>query len=217
MFAGLSNGGIMNCFYNKNSYENMKDEELVELSVTGDKSATEFILNKYKNFVKAVVRVYFLVGADRDDVVQEGMIGLFKAIRDFDNTKQSSFKSFAEICVKRQVLTAIKNATRQKHIPLNSYISLSKPSFDDENSEETLIDTLTGDESVDPEQLFIGKENIESLGLKIEQNLSSLEKEVLGMYLNGISYQKIAVILGRSPKSIDNALQRVKKKIEKFI
>ncbi len=207
---------VENLYLNRN-FENLSDEELVELSVTGDKSATEYILDKYKNFVKAVVRMYFLVGADRDDVVQEGMIGLFKAIRDFDNTKQTSFKSFAEICVRRQVLTAIKNATRQKHMPLNSYISLSKPAYDDENSEDTLMDTLSVNESTDPEELFIGKENIEILGVKIEENLSKLEKEVLKMYLNGISYQEIASIMGRTPKSIDNALQRVKKKLEKFI
>ncbi len=204
-------------FYKNRNFENLTDEELVELSVTGDKSATEYIFDKYKNFVKAVVRMYFLVGADRDDVVQEGMIGLFKAIRDFDETKQTSFKSFAEMCVKRQVLTAIKNATRQKHIPLNSYISLSKSSYDDENSEGTLLDTLTDKESADPEELFIGKENIEILGEKIDENLSKLEKEVLNMYLKGISYQEIAKIMKRTPKSIDNALQRVKKKLEKFV
>ena len=204
-------------FYKNRNFENLTDEELVELSVTGDKSATEYIFDKYKNFVKAVVRMYFLVGADRDDVVQEGMIGLFKAIRDFDETKQTSFKSFAEMCVKRQVLTAIKNATRQKHIPLNSYISLSKSSYDEENSEGTLLDTLTDKESADPEELFIGKENIEILGEKIDENLSKLEKEVLSMYLKGISYQEIAKIMKRPPKSIDNALQRVKKKLEKFV
>lgn len=204
-------------FYKNRNFENLTDEELVELSVTGDKSATEYIFDKYKNFVKAVVRMYFLVGADRDDVVQEGMIGLFKAIRDFDETKQTSFKSFAEMCVKRQVLTAIKNATRQKHIPLNSYISLSKSSYDDENSEGTLLDTLTDKESADPEELFIGKENIEILGEKIDENLSKLEKEVLNMYLKGVSYQEIAKIMKRPPKSIDNALQRVKKKLEKFV
>ena len=207
----------MDILYNDRDFENLSDEELVELSATGDKSATEFILDKYKNFVKAVVRMYFLVGADRDDVVQEGMIGLFKAIRDFDDTKQTSFKGFAEMCIKRQVLTAIKNATRKKHIPLNRYISLSKPAYDDENSEETLIDTLLFNDNSNPEELFIGKENIEDLGVKIEENLSKLEKKVLQMYLNGISYQEIAKIMGRSPKSIDNALQRVKKKIEKFV
>jgi len=115
------------------------------------------------------------------------------------------------------VLTAIKNATRRKHIPLNSYISLSKPTFDDDNSEETFGDTLISSECLNPEELFIGKENVENIGVKIDQNLSKLEKEVLALYLNGISYQEIAKIMNRSPKSIDNALQRVKKKIEKFI
>ncbi len=207
----------MDKLYNNGDFEALSDEQLVELSMAGDKNATEYILERYKNFVKAVVRMYFLVGADRDDVVQEGMIGLFKAIRDFDETKQTSFKSFAEICVRRQVLTAIKNATRQKHMPLNSYISLSKPAYDDENSEDTLLDTLALSDGQDPEELFIGKENIELLGVKIEENLSKLEKEVLRMYLSGISYQEIAVIMGRTPKSIDNALQRVKKKLEKFV
>ncbi len=201
----------------ENLYKNLSDEELVELSATGDKNATEFLLDKYKNFVKTVVRVYFLVGADKEDVVQEGMIGLFKAIRDFDEGKQTSFKSFAEICIKRQVLTAIKNATRQKHIPLNSYVSLSKPVYEDENSDGLLIDTLSSGETADPEALFIGKEKLEILGVKIDETLSKLEKEVFNMYLSGVSYQEIAKIMNRSPKSVDNALQRVKKKLEKFI
>ncbi len=207
----------MTNFYKNREFQKLSDEELVELSATGDKSATEYLLDRYKNFVRTVVRMYFLVGADREDVVQEGMIGLFKAIRDFDVTKQTSFKGFAEMCVRRQVLTAIKNATRQKHMPLNSYISLSKPAYDDDNSDDTLIDTLSVNRETDPEELFIGKENIEILGVKIEENLSKLEKEVLKMYLSGISYQEIASIMGRSPKSIDNALQRVKKKLEKFV
>lgn len=201
----------------ENLYKNLSDEELVELSATGDKNATEFLLDKYKNFVKTVVRVYFLVGADKEDVVQEGMIGLFKAIRDFDEGRQTSFKSFAEICIKRQVLTAIKNATRQKHIPLNSYVSLSKPVYEDENSDGLLIDTLSSGETADPEALFIGKEKLEILGVKIDETLSKLEKEVFNMYLSGVSYQEIAKIMNRSPKSVDNALQRVKKKLEKFI
>lgn len=207
----------MTNFYKNREFQKLSDEELVELSATGDKSATEYLLDRYKNFVRTVVRMYFLVGADREDVVQEGMIGLFKAIRDFDVTKQTSFKGFAEMCVRRQVLTAIKNATRQKHMPLNSYISLSKPAYDDDNSDDTLIDALSVNRETDPEELFIGKENIEILGVKIEENLSKLEKEVLKMYLSGISYQEIASIMGRSPKSIDNALQRVKKKLEKFV
>lgn len=201
----------------ENLYKNLSDEELVELSATGDKNATEFLLDKYKNFVKTVVRVYFLVGADKEDVVQEGMIGLFKAIRDFDEGRQTSFKSFAEICIKRQVLTAIKNAIRQKHIPLNSYVSLSKPVYEDENSDGLLIDTLSSGETADPEALFIGKEKLEILGVKIDETLSKLEKEVFNMYLSGVSYQEIAKIMNRSPKSVDNALQRVKKKLEKFI
>lgn len=201
------------CPYSKN-YDALSDEALVELSATGDKYATEYLLSRYKNTVRSKARMYFLVGADRDDIVQEGMIGLFKAIRDFDNTKQASFKSFAELCVRRQIITAIKTATRKKHIPLNSYISLSKPVFDDEN-EGFFSDVLSELEEYSPEDMFIKKENAEDVGKKIEKTLSKLEKEVLEMYLDGKSYQEIAKVMGRPPKSIDNALQRIKKKLEK--
>ena len=175
--------------------------------------ATEFLLARYKNTVRSKARMYFLVGADHDDIVQEGMIGLFKAIRDFDSKKQVSFKSFAELCVRRQIITAIKAATRKKHIPLNSYISLSKPLFDDDNGD--FSDFLSELEATGPEDMFIWKENAADVVKKIEESLSKLEKEVLNMYLDGKSYQEIAKIMNRPPKSIDNALQRIKKKLEK--
>ncbi len=196
-------------------YERLADEDLAELSAGGDKKATEYILTRYKNLVRSKARMYFLVGADREDIIQEGMIGLFKAIRDFDRTKLASFKGFAELCVKRQIITAVKTATRQKHMPLNTYVSLSTPRYDDEfeGMPDELIPELL---ELDPERLFIKKENAEFLDGKMDEVLSELEKKVLAMYLEGRSYQEIAQKLSRSPKSIDNALQRVKKKMERF-
>ena len=196
------------------NYNALTDEELVELSSGGDKNATEYLLSRYKNAVRAKARMYFLAGADRDDIVQEGMIGLFKAIRDFDITKQASFKSFAELCVRRQIITAIKTATRKKHLPLNSYISLSKPAFLEEG-EGSFLDFLSELEEAGPEDLFISKENAKDMGIKIKESLSKLEKEVLDMYIEGMSYQEIAKVMQRPAKSIDNALQRIKKKLEK--
>lgn len=195
-------------------YEQLTDEAVVELSAGGDKNATEYILSKYKNLVRARAKQYYLAGADREDLVQEGMIGLFKAIRDFDNTKQASFLSFAELCVKRQILTAIKTASRQKHQPLNSYVSLSKTVYDDD-AERTLVDMLVERDAVDPEEMFLRREKAHALGVKIDEKLSDLEKMVLSMYLDGMNYQEIAKELNRPPKSIDNALQRVKRKLEK--
>ena len=195
-------------------YDNMSDEELVELSASGDRRAVEIILGRYKNLVKNRAKLYFLAGADHDDIVQEGMIGLFKAVRDFDITKQPTFRGFAEICVKRQILTAIKASTRQKHIPLNSYVSLSEPLFDD-NADRTLVDMLAERETTDPEELFLRRENVELLSTEIESKLSNLEKTVLSLYLGGMNYQEIAAELKRTPKSIDNALQRIKHKLYK--
>lgn len=197
-------------------FDSMLDEELVISAREGDKEALEYIINKYKNFVRAKARSYFLIGADREDIVQEGMIGLYKAIRDFKNDKLSSFRAFAELCITRQIITAIKTATRQKHIPLNSYISLNKPIYDEE-SDRTLLDILTAAKITDPEELVISKEELSSIECKIGEILSDLELEVLMSYLQGKSYQEIAVDLDRHVKSIDNALQRVKRKLEKFL
>lgn len=192
------------------------DEQLLLQIKSGDGVALEQLINKYKNFVRAKAKTYFLVGADKEDIVQEGMIGLFKAIRDFKDDKLVSFKSFAEICVTRQIITAIKTATRQKHMPLNSYVSLNKPVFEDDG-ERTLMETINHDTISDPEMLFISKEELNRIEGKINEILSPLELEVLHFYLQGKSYQQIAVILNKEVKSIDNALQRVKKKIEKFL
>lgn len=197
-------------------YDDMLDEEIVHLSKNGDMRAQEYLINKYKNFVRAKARSYFLIGADKDDIIQEGMIGLYKAIRDFKPDKLSSFRAFAELCITRQIITAIKTATRQKHIPLNSYVSLNKPIYDEE-SDRTLLDVLSGAKVSDPEELVISREELVNIESKIGEVLSSLECEVLRSYLEGRSYQEIACDLDRHAKSIDNALQRVKRKLEKYL
>lgn len=198
------------------SFDNMLDEEIVLKARDGNSECLEYIINKYKNFVRAKARSYFLIGADKEDIVQEGMIGLYKAIRDFRNDKLSSFRAFAELCITRQIITAIKTATRQKHIPLNSYVSLNKPIYDEE-SDRTLLDILTATKITDPEELIIGREELMSIESKIGEVLSDLELEVLMSYLQGKSYQEIACDLDRHVKSIDNALQRVKRKLEKYL
>ena len=183
---------------------------------TGNNKAQEYLISKYENFVKAKAKSYFLIGADKEDIYQEGMIGLYKAIRDFNPEKSTSFKAFAEICVTRQIITAIKTATRQKHIPLNTYVSLNKPIYEEE-SERTLLDVLSGFKISDPEELMISKEQMRFIEEKISEVLSGLERKVLTSYLDGKSYQEIACDLERHSKSIDNALQRVKRKLEKCL
>ena len=198
------------------SLEEVSDEDLVELVRCGDDAALEYLIHKYKTFVRGKARSYFLIGADREDIVQEGMIGLYKAIRDFRDDKLASFKAFAELCVTRQIITAIKTATRQKHVPLNSYISLDKPIYDEE-SDRTLLDILGGARVLDPEELVINREEFADIETKMTDLLSELERNVLSLYLDGRSYQEIALDLSRHVKSIDNALQRVKRKLEKYL
>ncbi|KYO67395.1 RNA polymerase sporulation sigma factor SigH [Thermovenabulum gondwanense] len=197
-------------------FEEMQDEEVVYEARSGSREALEYLINKYKNFVKSKARSYFLVGADKEDIIQEGMIGLYKAIRDFNPDKLTSFRAFAELCITRQIITAIKTATRQKHIPLNSYVSLNKPIYD-EDSERTLMDVITEVKITDPEELIISREEVADIEDKMGEILSKLEWEVLISYLNGKSYQEIARDLKRHVKSIDNALQRVKRKLEKYL
>lgn len=197
-------------------YAEMEDPALVALATGGDDHAYEFLLDKYKNFVRAKARSYFLIGADREDLIQEGMIGLYKAIRDYNPDKQASFRGFAELCITRQIITAIKAATRQKHQPLNSYVSLNRPVYDDE-SDRTLMDIITGTKVLNPEDIIIDREDIASIEAKMGEMLSSLEWDVLNLYLQGKSYQEIAAVLGRQVKSIDNALQRVKGKLENYL
>lgn len=217
---GCFGGDIVN---NKSSnvrdfciFQDKLDEEIVLEARKGSVRAQEYLINKYQNFVKAKAKSYFLIGADKEDIYQEGMIGLYKAIRDFKHDKLASFKAFAELCVTRQIITAIKTATRQKHIPLNTYISLNKPIYDEE-SDRTLLDILSLAKVSDPEELIISQEELKYIQGEIGQVLSELEMEVLESYLDGKSYQEIACDLNRHAKSIDNALQRVKRKLEKSL
>ena len=197
-------------------YGNMSDEHVVELCHADDSLAMEYLLNKYKNFVRSKARSYFLIGADHEDLVQEGMIGLFKAIRDFRPDKLSSFRAFAELCITRQIITAIKTATRQKHIPLNSYVSLNKPIYDEE-SDRTLMDIIVEGHVDNPEELIISQEDLLGIHTQLNEMLSDLEKDALDLYLDGKSYVEIASLLGRHAKSVDNALQRVKRKLERYL
>ena len=198
-------------------YDGCSDEDLLA-HIRGERGdeALDYLINKYRNFVRSKARSYFLIGADREDIVQEGMIGFFKAIRAYRPDTLSSFRAFAELCVTRQIITAIKTATRQKHIPLNSYVSLNKPIYD-EDSDRTLLDVLSGARISDPEELVISHEEFIDIEQKMEEILSDLEWRVLMSYLDGKSYQEIAVDLHRQVKSIDNALQRVKRKLEKYM
>lgn len=194
----------------------MQDEEVVDIARAGSVLAQEYLINKYRSFVRAKARAYFLIGADREDIIQEGMIGLYKAIRDFRCDRLASFKAFAELCITRQIITAIKTATRQKHIPLNSYVSLNRPIYD-EDSDRTLLDIMPGTQVLDPEELIISTEEVGSMENKISEILSDLEWQVLNSYLDGKSYVEIAGDLHRHVKSIDNALQRVKRKLERYL
>ena len=196
--------------------EHLTDEEIVSLAKNGDTIALEFLISKYKNFVRSKARTYFLIGADREDIIQEGMIGLYKAIRDYRYDRQTSFHSFAEICVTRQIITAIKTATRQKHMPLNSYVSLNKPVYEEE-SERTLSDVITQGKAGNPEDLFIDQEDFLDIESTMQRILSPLEQDVVNLYLEGKSYVEIAQQLDRHVKSVDNALQRVKRKLEQYL
>ena len=195
------------------NYRNCDDEELIYLASQGDLVAEECLINKYKKLVKIKARSYFLIGADTEDIIQEGMIGLYKAVRNYQFKKLSSFKAFAELCITRQIITAIKSATRQKHIPLNSYISLNKPIYN-EDSDRTLLDIVDNISINDPQDLFLNDEKLNNLKMRIKRILSDLERDVLESYLDAKSYQEIAADLGRHVKSIDNALQRIKRKLE---
>ena len=202
--------------YTTQDFEGMADEQVVKLAQEQDGAALEYLLNKYKNFVRTKARSYFLIGADHEDIVQEGMIGLYKAIRDYRAEKLSSFRAFAELCVTRQIITAIKTATRQKHIPLNSYISLNKPIYE-EDSDRTLLDVITEEGMSNPEEMIIDREDLSMIEGRIGQMLSDLEKDVLVRYMEGKSYVEIAEEMDRHVKSIDNALQRIKRKLLKYL
>jgi RNA polymerase sporulation-specific sigma factor len=190
------------------------DDELVRRARAGDDVALSELLTKYRGFARAKARSYFLVGADKEDIVQEGMIGLYKAIRDFNPDMLSSFRAFAELCITRQIITAIKTATRHKHGPLNNYVSFSRPVVTDDEGERYLADVLPNKAISDPAELVVSAERIRALQRHFDTVLSDLEVEVLRLYVEGKSYSEIALLLQRQVKSIDNALQRIKRKLD---
>ena len=190
----------------------LSDEEVVALAQQDDKKALEHIIARYRNFVYMRAKPYFLIGADKDDIIQEGMIGLYKAVKSYKHQK-ATFKAFAGVCVSRQIISAVKSATRQKHIPLNSYVSLDKNVFDSEE-DATLLDLISDRNPQNPESILIDREHLDGIEYKINKTLSKLELEVLMYYLDGRSYQEIAGLIGKDPKAVDNAIQRIKKKIE---
>lgn len=194
----------------------LSDEDLIAIIQDGNTEALDFLITKYLAFVRLKGRSYFLIGGDREDIIQEGMIGLYKAIRDFKPDRLNSFKGFAELCITRQIITAIKTATRQKHIPLNSSVSLDRPVFS-EDSDRTMLDMLSGPFLDDPEDLIIHKEDFGQMEEEMNKVLSLLEKQVLTLYLDGQSYQEISDELNRQVKSVDNALQRIKRKLERYM
>ena len=205
----------MGNFDSLNNFASFSDEKLAVLAGQGNDRALDYLLSKYRVFVRNKSLSYFIAGADRDDIIQEGMIGLFKAVRDFSLDRGVSFKTFADLCVTRQIRTAVKNASRQKHAPLNFYVSLNKPLSDDEN-DSTLEQLLGHAENLNPEEIVIKKENADALGSDMSRILSQFEASVLSLYLKGHSYADISGIVCKDVKAIDNALQRIKKKFEKI-
>ena len=199
-------------------YEELSDIELIMRSRDGDGEVADYLMEKYKDLVRSKARSMFILGADNDDLIQEGMIGLFKAVRDYDAGRDASFYTFAELCISRQIYTAVQASRRQKHIPLNNYISLYGNVSDDERDDDKyLIDSLSPSGSLSPEEMIIDKENVEGLEMKIEESLSPFEKQVLDLYITGMSYVQIARVLGKDEKSTDNALSRLKSKIKKIL
>ncbi|PKM50313.1 MAG: RNA polymerase sporulation sigma factor SigH [Firmicutes bacterium HGW-Firmicutes-7] len=193
------------------------DQELVGLIRSGHDFALDFLMNKYKILVERKAKSYYLIGASKDDIIQEGMIGLFKAIRDYNPNREASFYSFADLCVTRQMISAVKASTRQKHMPLNTYISLNKPIFEEDNDKTDMLEVMPSSKIVDPEEVFIGEETKHIIEDELAKRLSKMENEILQLYVDGISYVEIAEMTDRPIKSIDNALQRIKKKVEQII
>lgn len=195
-------------------YNQKKDEELIDLLRDGETEIMEYLMDKYKNLVRSKAGSMYILGADKDDLIQEGMIGLFKAVRDYDLGRDASFYTFADLCISRQMYTAVQSAGRQKHIPLNSYVSLYS---DGEGEDAPLMDAVQISEQKNPEALFLDKERVEYLEKRIDEELSDFEKQVLDLYITGMSYSQIARVLGRDEKATDNALQRLKNKIKKML
>ncbi|HKM03008.1 MAG TPA: RNA polymerase sporulation sigma factor SigH [Lachnospiraceae bacterium] len=203
----------------ENNYTNIVDEELIGRLRDGEAAIIDFIMDKYKNLVRSKAKSMFILGADNEDLIQEGMIGLFKAIRDYDSGRDASFFTFADLCISRQMYTAIQASGRKKHSPLNSYISLYSATFgnDGEDGGVELVHIIASDTDRNPEEMLIDKENVEVLENRIDKELSGFEKQVLDLHLTGMSYIQIAKVLGKDEKSTDNALQRIKGKLKKML
>ena len=201
-----------NVYFSTNKYNNLSDEDVIKLIKQGDNQALSYLLERYKELVNIKVGKYYIVGAEREDTVQEGMIGLFKAIKCFDAQKQNSFKTFANICIERQLITAIKTSNRQKHMPLNSYLSLNNSAYDNEDNDEELINTFDSKTIEDPLDTLMKKEYYEQIESTIDKTLSGFEKQVLNRYIKGESYVDIEAKLDAPVKSVDNAIQRIRKK-----
>lgn len=200
-------------YFTTDKYSNLTDEQIITDIKNGDEQALVYLLNKYKDLVNSKVGKYFIIGAEREDIVQEGMIGLFKAIKGFDNAKQNTFKTFANVCIERQLITAIKSSNRQKHMPLNSYLSLNMAAYDNNEEDSVeLIDTFNSNTVEDPLETIMKKEYYSEMENAVNKNLSKFEKQVLDGFLKGESYVTIAKKLDSPVKSIDNAIQRIRKK-----
>lgn len=194
-------------------YEHMTDEQLIRKFRQGDKTIMDYLMEKYKNLVRKEANAMFLLGGENDDLIQEGMIGLFKAVRDYQTEQDTSFYSFAKLCITRQMYSAIEASKRKKHSPLNSYISF----YEQGEDQSTLLDKMEAGDQSNPEELLVGRERAQILEAKLEENLSDLENRVLYLHLLGTDYKTIARLLDKSPKTIDNALQRIKSKTEKIL
>ena len=199
-----------------NNYKDMNDEDLIDIIKSGDKSALEFLISKYKELVNMKVSKFFMIGAEKEDIVQEGLIGLFKAVKSYNKDKQNSFKTFANLCIERQLITAIKSSNRQKHMPLNSYLSLNTSAYEDDE-DSNLLDVFDAHQMEDPLETITKKEYYQTVENAIDKSLSSFEKQVLNRYMQGESYVQIAEKLDTPVKSIDNAIQRIRKKAIKNI
>lgn len=198
-------------------YEQITDEELIDRLRSGEERIMDYICDKYKNLVRSKAKSMFILGGDSEDLIQEGMIGLFKAVRDYDSGRDASFYTFADLCISRQMYTAVQASQRQKHIPLNTYISLYGNTMAEDKEEPSLLEALPDPTELNPEEMFLDKERVAYLEKIIENELSSFEKQVLDLYMTGMSYTQIAKVLGRDEKSTDNALQRLKSKIKKML
>ena len=208
---------MQNLYFQKEEYNNLEDNEIITKIKKGDKKALNYLLDKYTDVVSMKAGKYFIVGAEKEDIIQEGLIGLFKAIKSFNPEKQSSFKTFANLCVERQLQTAIKSSTRQKHMPLNSYLSLNISAYD-ENEDTSLLEVFeTENTAEDPLDIVTKKEYYNFVEDRVEETLSDFEKQVLHRYTNGESYTQIAERLNAPVKSVDNAIQRIRKKAIKYL